>query len=186
MGGKASKFSQEELDEYRDVTYLSESEICTVFDRFQQLAPHTVSQKRTARLPKNVILKIQDLKCNPFRERICKVFSATGDGSMDFDDVLDMMSVFSANAPRSVKVMYAFKVYDFNEDGVICQKDVSNIVQTLCGQRKWGKGELETIVDNVFKETDMDANQELDFSEFENMITKTPDFLSSFRFGPIS
>ena len=90
------------------------------------------------------------------------------------------------NAPRSVKVMYAFKVYDFNEDGVICQKDVSNIVQTLCGQRKWGKGELKTIVDNFFKETDMDSNQELDFGEFENMITKAPDFLSSFRFRPIS
>ena len=95
MGGKASTFSQDELDEYRDVTYLSESEICTVFDRFQQFSPQTMSEKRSVRLPKNVILKIPDLTCNPFRERICKVFSPTGDGSMDFDDVLDMVSVFS-------------------------------------------------------------------------------------------
>lgn len=30
---------------------------------------------------------------------------------MTFEDFLDMMSVFSPNAPKSVKVSYAFKIY---------------------------------------------------------------------------
>ena len=30
---------------------------------------------------------------------------------MTFEDFLDMMSVFSRNAPKSVKVSYAFKIY---------------------------------------------------------------------------
>ncbi len=30
---------------------------------------------------------------------------------MTFEDFLDMMSVFSENAPKSVKVSYAFKIY---------------------------------------------------------------------------
>ena len=33
------------------------------------------------------------------------------DGSLSFDDFLDMMSVFSDDAPKSLKVEYAFKVY---------------------------------------------------------------------------
>ena len=32
---------------------------------------------------------------NPFRDRICKVFSSSGDGALTFEDFLDMMSVFS-------------------------------------------------------------------------------------------
>ena len=30
---------------------------------------------------------------------------------MTFEDFLDMMSVFSDNAPKSVKVEYAFRIY---------------------------------------------------------------------------
>merc|ERR1712136_616467 len=77
MGGRLSAFSQEELDEYRELTYLSEHEICSVFKRFKQLAPEIITTKRDARLPKETILKIPDLACNPFRERICKVFSGS-------------------------------------------------------------------------------------------------------------
>ena len=48
---------------------------------------------------------------NPFNDRICEVFSSSGDGDMTFEDFLDMMSVFSENAPKNVKVEYAFRIY---------------------------------------------------------------------------
>ena len=48
---------------------------------------------------------------NPFRDRICQVFSSSGDGNLTFEDFLDMMSVFSENAPKNVKVEYAFRIY---------------------------------------------------------------------------
>lgn len=51
---------------------------------------------------------------NPFKDRICKVFSSSGDGDMSFEDFLDMMSVFSDNAPKNVKVEYAFRIYGDN------------------------------------------------------------------------
>ena len=48
-----------------------------------------------------------------FSERICRVFSTSEnlDGSLSFDDFVDMMSVFSDQAPKTLKVEYAFKVY---------------------------------------------------------------------------
>ena len=61
-----------------------------------------------------IILKnisAQILQENPFRDRIVKVFSSSNDGQMTFEDFLDMMSVFSDNAPKSVKVEYAFRIY---------------------------------------------------------------------------
>ena len=51
------------------------------------------------------------LKENPFRKRICEVFSEDGLGHLTFDDFLDMFSVFSEAAPRDVKSVYAFKIY---------------------------------------------------------------------------
>ena len=48
---------------------------------------------------------------NPFRDRICAVFSSCQDGMLSFEDFLDMMSVFSDNCPKNLKVEYAFRIY---------------------------------------------------------------------------
>lgn len=48
---------------------------------------------------------------NPFKRRICEVFSEDGSGSMSFDDFLDMFSIFSEAAPRDIKTVYAFRIY---------------------------------------------------------------------------
>ena len=53
---------------------------------------------------------------NPFKDRICEVFSSSDDGNMTFEDFLDMMSVFSDSAPKNVKVEYAFRIYGKFED----------------------------------------------------------------------
>ena len=57
------------------------------------------------------ILTLEELRVNPFRERICKVFSEDNTGDMSFEDFLDMMSVFSEGATRDVKASYAFRIY---------------------------------------------------------------------------
>lgn len=53
----------------------------------------------------NKMMSTPELSCNPFADRICQVFSSSGDASGDctFEDYLDMMSVFSDLAPKSVK-----------------------------------------------------------------------------------
>jgi hypothetical protein len=48
---------------------------------------------------------------NPFKQRICQVFSRDGKGNLTFEDFLDLLSVFSEQAPRDIKVFYAFKIY---------------------------------------------------------------------------
>ena len=48
---------------------------------------------------------------NPFKRRICRVFSEDGNGDLSFDEFLDMFSVFGESAPRDLKAVYAFKIY---------------------------------------------------------------------------
>ena len=71
----------------------------------------TADQPSTVIMPMEKILKMPELKENPFKERICKVFSHDGSGNMSFDDFLDMLSVFSEQASRSIKLFYAFRVF---------------------------------------------------------------------------
>jgi calcium and integrin-binding protein 1 len=47
------------------------------------------------------------------------VFSSDGDGSLSFEDFLDLYSTFSEQASRDVKTTFAFKIYDFDNDGLI-------------------------------------------------------------------
>lgn len=46
---------------------------------------------------------------NPFRDRICRVFSHND--AFSFEDVLGMASVFSEQACPSLKIEYAFRIY---------------------------------------------------------------------------
>ena len=46
---------------------------------------------------------------------MCQVFSREGKGNLTMEDFLDLLSVFSAQAPRDIKVFYAFKIYGNGE-----------------------------------------------------------------------
>lgn len=39
------------------------------------------------------------------------MFSSDGKGSLTFEDFLELLSVFSEQAPRDIKVFYAFRIY---------------------------------------------------------------------------
>ena len=69
--------SEEELDTYRDLTYLSTHEIIHAFEVFASLDPYMtediVKDHEKAALPKNIILTLPQLRSNPFKHRIVSV-----------------------------------------------------------------------------------------------------------------
>lgn len=79
--------------------------------KFKALAPEKVGHNKNAKLPMAKVLQYPELRVNPFRDRICKVFSSSNDGDCTFEDFLDMMSVFSETAPKAVKAEHAFRIF---------------------------------------------------------------------------
>lgn len=71
----------------------------------------TNGEASTVRLSRNDIERMEEFKENPFKKRICEVFSGDASGNLTFEDFLDLMSVFSEHAPRDIKLFYAFKIY---------------------------------------------------------------------------
>uniref|UniRef100_A0A3B3U8H2 Calcium and integrin-binding family member 2 n=1 Tax=Poecilia latipinna TaxID=48699 RepID=A0A3B3U8H2_9TELE len=169
MGNKQTTFTEEQLEAHN----------------WQEgLAPHLVPLDYTnnpdIKVPMALIVTMPELKENPFRDRIVETFSEDGQGNMSFNDFVDMFSALCETAPRELKTIYAFKIYDFNRDNFICKEDLQKTLNKLT------KGELTPeevtlVCDKAIEEADLDADNKLSFSDFENMISKAPDFLSNFH-----
>ncbi|XP_027242194.1 calcium and integrin-binding family member 4 isoform X2 [Cricetulus griseus] len=115
------------------------------------------------------------LLVNPFRDRICRVFSHNN--VFSFEDVLGMASVFSEQACPSLKIEYAFRIYDFNENGFIDEDDLQKIVLRLLNSDDVSEDLLMDVTHHVLSESDLDNDNMLSFSEFEHAMAKSPDFM---------
>ncbi|XP_063995615.1 calcium and integrin-binding family member 3 isoform X2 [Diachasmimorpha longicaudata] len=193
MGNKVATFSEEQLEDYQDCTFFTRKEILRIFKKFREIGdPGVVPRSMLAgeasklRIPLSCLEKIPELRENPFRERISEVFTSSNElrNSLDegicFEEFLEMMSVFSEQAPRDLKVFYAFKIYDFDEDGVVGMSDLEKTCRQLV-QDGLTTEEIGTICKKVLEESDIDGDGALSYLEFEHVVTRASDFLATFH-----
>ena len=81
----------------------------------------------TAVLPYSQLTKCPELKENPFRKRICKIFSADGLGNLSFNELMLLFSSMCEHTPRDIKLHYAFLIYDFDGDKYIGVADIEQV-----------------------------------------------------------
>lgn len=179
---KKCVFSEEELTEYQSYTFLSKRQIKRVYWLFESLHseedPFEID--RNPAVPKEKILQMQAFHVNPFKDRIVKVFCENEDTTR-FEEFLEMMSVFCDKAHKSVKAEYAFKIYDFNDDDMICHDDLEELLRRLEGINRFTAIDIEEMIENVMAEGDLDADGFITYKEFKHVIKKCPDFVHSFR-----
>ncbi|XP_053983072.1 calcium and integrin-binding family member 3 isoform X1 [Hylaeus anthracinus] len=196
MGNKVATFTEEQLEDYQDCTFFTRKEILRIFKRFREMGDPgvvprsmTPQQASTIRIPLSCLTRIPELKENPFRQRMSEVFAKrrnTGQSSTTdvegicFEEFLEMMSVFSEQAPRDLKVFYAFKIYDFDEDGVLGLSDLEHTCRQLV-QDGLNADEVATVCRKVLEESDIDGDGVLSYLEFEHVITRASDFMATFH-----
>ncbi|XP_067999709.1 calcium and integrin-binding protein 1 isoform X3 [Melanerpes formicivorus] len=170
-----------------ELTFLSKQEILLAYKRFSELLPKEEREiSCSTRVPKSQILTLPELRANPFQHQICRVFSTSEarDDSMSFEDFLDMLSVFSDSATLDIKSHYAFRIFDFDEDGVLDRNDLEKLVNCLTGQgeeSRLNSTEMEQLIRNILEESDIDKDGTINLSEFQHVISRCPDFASSFK-----
>ena len=123
---------------------------------------------------------MHEFKCNAFADRMISVF-ADGHTDTQFEDFLDMASVFSEHATRDVKASYAFRMYDFDGDGYLGRKDLSSTVKCLVGEGNLTEEQIYETVEQILQESDLDEDFQLSFIEFEHVVSRAPDFANTFR-----
>lgn len=180
MGNKKSQLTKAELEDYKELTYLTKHEIQCAFTRFQNLYPKILNRDKYARIQFAIIKRMPEFQNNPFAERICDIFSSQSDQCWSFEDFLDMVSVFSPSAPADKKAEYAFNIYDFDGDGLLSEKDLLILMSLLKGNNYMDRPEMEEVIDKVMAEADIDQDGHLSLSEFKHILMKCPDFGRSF------
>uniref|UniRef100_A0AC35TIP3 Calcium and integrin-binding family member 2 n=1 Tax=Rhabditophanes sp. KR3021 TaxID=114890 RepID=A0AC35TIP3_9BILA len=183
---KGGIFTKEQLEEFQDCTFFTKKDILRLYKRFNSLNPNKVPMNMQGSRPSIVTLtyeeveKMPELKENPFRRRICQVFSEDGSGNLTFDDFLDMFSVFSEMAPLQLKLRYAFKIYDFDNDEQIGHDDLSKMIRALT-RDELSDEEVEFIIERIIEEADLDGDDQISFEEFDHVVSRSPDFIRTFH-----
>ncbi|KAF2901419.1 hypothetical protein ILUMI_04766 [Ignelater luminosus] len=190
MGSSSSLFSfmtEEMLDEYVQLTYLSRTEIFHLLKKFLLLTPDGKIRDPEYRYPLEFIVEVfPQLKYNPFRDRIFKVFSSLKDDRFSFEDMLDLCSVMSENCPDHIKARWAFEIFDFNEDGLVDKEDIDMAIERLTqgkdAERVVEDEEKNHIITVLLKAMDLQGNGSINQLEFEHAVGKMSEFPSSFSF----
>uniref|UniRef100_A0A0N4Z2L0 Calcium and integrin-binding family member 2 n=1 Tax=Parastrongyloides trichosuri TaxID=131310 RepID=A0A0N4Z2L0_PARTI len=183
---KGGVFSREQLEEYQDCTFFTKKDILRLYKRFNALNPNKVLPNMQGTRPSIITLtyeeveKMPELRENPFRRRICQVFSEDGSGNLTFDDFLDMFSVFSEMAPLQLKLKYAFRIYDFDGDDQIGHDDLSRMIRCLT-RDELSDEEVEFIIERIIEEADLDGDEQISYAEFEHVVSRSPDFIRTFH-----
>ncbi|XP_015259551.1 PREDICTED: calcium and integrin-binding protein 1 [Cyprinodon variegatus] len=186
MGTTASHLDKEALSEYQELTFLTKQEILLAHRKFRELQNKEERSNTTSRVPMERINELPELKSNPFKERICHVFSTSEnkDGSLTFEDFLDLLSAFSDSATLEIKSHYAFRIFDFDDDGTLDYDDLKKLVNCLTGESedtRLNDDEMKQLITNILEESDIDKDGTVNLSEFQHVISRSPDFVSSFK-----
>ncbi|CAL1277836.1 unnamed protein product [Larinioides sclopetarius] len=165
--------------DFQKLTYLSRKQILKLYKEFISYNPDMRNPKNPV-LPQSYLFLMPELTVNPFLDRIIKVFCSQMQ-DITFEDFLDMMSVFCEEAPIDVKTSYAFRIYDFDDDDMISREDVLELLNRLKCNNELSDEDCVEIIDSIFLEADLDTDGYISYPEFEQLITKSPDFMHAFR-----
>lgn len=171
---------KEHINDTQKLIYLSKKQINKLYKQFCSYEPD-MDDPLNPVLPGTYSYLIPELRVNPLKDRIIKVFSMQ-DPDVTFDSLLDMMSVFSIDAPFELKTHYAFRIIDFDDDNMLSEEDLRELLNRMKPTNHALSEEDSTeIIESTFFEADSDADGFITYSEFERLISKSPDFLHSFH-----
>ncbi|CAL1674118.1 unnamed protein product [Lasius platythorax] len=188
MGNSSSNesaISEDVLDEYVELTYLSKSEIRQIYKLFDDLEPGVLKKNLHYRFPIEQIDKIlPQIRCNPFRNAIYRIFSSKQDGHLSFEDILDLYSAFSANSPQGVRAAWAFEIFDFDGDNQVSLDDLIEAIQRLTGsdEVRIDRQRAENVARMILREMDLSDTGSIAPQEFVHALSRMPDFAHTFQF----
>ncbi|XP_012216926.1 calcium and integrin-binding protein 1-like [Linepithema humile] len=189
MGNSDSNaISEEALDEYVELTYLNKSEIRQIYRLLNNLEPSILQKDLHYRFSLQQIDTIlPQIRCNPFRDSIYRVFSSKRDGHLSFEDILDLCSAFSVNCPQGVRAAWAFEIFDLDGNNQVCLDDLIETVQRLTGSDENGQFRIdrkhaEDIARTILREMDIDGTGSIVLQEFVHILSRMPEFAHTFQF----
>lgn len=161
-----SDISEEQMEEYRMMSNFKPKEINRLHAYFFEVTEHQPT------LTKEKFLLLPAIQHNPLKQRIALCFGYDDiTFSLTFQQFLIGIALFNAPGQREQKLKTAFRIQDFDNDGMINKHDLIQYLQCIT-DKVMNEKELEAIAINVLRESASDANQEaLSFADFRRIVT---------------
>jgi len=104
---------------------------------------------------------------NPTEDEILELVleaDTNGDGTIDFEEFLEMMKKKSSEEDQMEDLRHAFKMFDGDGDGFISLAELRRVTTTL------GQALTDEEVDMFMAEADLNGDGKLDYDEFVKMM----------------
>eukprot|EP00483_Globobulimina_turgida_P003408 UN03414 len=147
MGGATSSLTPEDIEELRDpaISEFSPAEIKKLYKRF-----HHLDRSHSGFLTQNEMQLIPELSLNPLCNRVIELFDASSTNQINFRDFVRTLWIFSAKAPKQLKLRFAFEIFDVDNDGKISESDLYYVMTIMVG-KQYPTQKLSQIVSQLIQ-----------------------------------
>lgn len=143
------QLSKEQIDSYREA-----------FSLFDKDGDGTITAKELG-------VVMRSLGQNPTEAELQDMVNEVdkdGNGTIDFEEFLDMMSRNSMDENAEEEMRQAFLVFDKDGSGQISMSELKQVMRSL------GEYLTDQEVEEMIREADGDGDGEIDFQEFKRMM----------------
>ena len=147
----------EEIESYEACTCLVRCEITHLYDKF---AAMDTDEGGTVTMPQ--LVAQEELRNNPFRHRLCQIFSSEPinsptSGDLTFDEFVDLYHCLSPRASTDTKMQTAFRMFDFDGNGFLTTEDLEELLLALAkpprkGKCLWARSDVRAICERVMRD----------------------------------
>ena len=119
---------------------------------------------------KELLPVLRSIGQNPTEDEILNLvieYDVNGDGTIDFEEFLEMMIKHSKDIDQTLEIKEAFKIFDRDGNGYIDAKELKHVVTRM------GHVLTAAEADEFMKEADLDGDGKLDYNEFMKMMLES-------------
>ncbi|EPZ33845.1 calcineurin B [Rozella allomycis CSF55] len=116
------------INELTSLSHFSRDEIQRLYKRFKKL-----DKDGNGSIDKEEFMAIPQIAANPLAGRLMAIFDTDKGGSIDFQEFITGLSVFSVKGEKHEKWRFAFKVYDMDQDGFISNGELFLVLKMMVG-----------------------------------------------------
>ncbi|XP_023321690.1 neo-calmodulin [Eurytemora carolleeae] len=139
---------------------LMNAEFKEAFDEFDKDGSGSISTKE-------LLGVMRSMGQNPTEDEVLELVmevDLNGDGTIDFQEFLQMMKKKSSEEDQMEDLREAFRMFDRNKDGFIDLVELRKVTSIM------GATLSTTEIQEFMKEADKDGNGKIDYDEFVNMM----------------
>jgi serine/threonine-protein phosphatase 2B regulatory subunit len=113
--------------------------------------------------------------------QIFDLFDLKRNGVIDFGEFVRSLSIFHPETPLGDKIAFAFRLYDLRGTGCIEREELHEMVLALLNESDLFLSEeaVEQIVDQTFKQADLNDDGMIDPDEWKTFASKNPALLKN-------